>query len=58
MHAHPNSVFLRVVGMFVLEKEGERQMERSAKGAETSSKSELEKLNNELSFDGAGENPF
>lgn len=29
MHAHPNSVFLRVVGMFVLEKEGERQMERN-----------------------------
>lgn len=29
MHAHPNSVFLGVVGMFVLEKESERQLERN-----------------------------
>lgn len=29
MHAHPNSVFLRVVGVFVLEKESERQMGRN-----------------------------
>lgn len=34
MHAHPNSVFLGVVGMFVLEKESERQLE-SVKGAES-----------------------
>lgn len=30
----------------------------SAKGAETLSKSEWEKLNNERSFDSAGENPL
>lgn len=29
MHAHPNSVFLRVVGMFVLGKESERRIVRN-----------------------------
>lgn len=38
MPAHPNGVFLRVVGMFVLEKESERQMEMERNECERGSK--------------------
>lgn len=63
MRAHPECVFLRVVGMFVLEKACERQMEtseceRGQKRLEMLSNSEWGKLNNERSFDRARESPF